>query len=160
MKRMMMLVTATALAVGVSGCAPKKTRIAKIEEAGRKPVHVLRDEDGVYYIASDNKVKNYGTDGFSEFAKAVAVARKIGKENGYVCFGIVNEGMNNLAGFPINDMRNMRKYFSLYGKANYSPNIVGKGSRPRYLFHNHHLKLRVVYFKEELPGLFLWRVQG
>ncbi len=158
MRKLLSLFLASILTIGLTGCASKKTRIAKIEEAGYKPIYVHKDKDDIYYIASDNRVKDYASDGFSEFAKVIAIAKKIGKENGYVCFGIVNEGMNNLTGFPVNDLQNMKKYFALYTKAHYSPNIVGKGNRPRHLFYRHYLNLRIVYFKEELPGLFLWKI--
>ena len=155
MKKVIMLVMVALGAIGFTGCSTS-SKIVKVPSSMGSEL-VVRDIGDNKYSIRYYKIKGFMNKEKQTIAiKGINFAKKYGKLNGYKYMAIVNEGTNNLAGFPINDMSNMKKYLSLDMKGHYNPrSMQAKGD---VLIKNKHLNLKVMYFKEAMPGLFLWKL--
>jgi len=152
-----MLLTLIAGLILATGCSNQKTisRGSEFDIKKEGQVYTFRTNKSVYTIK-----KEQGLDFKNSYAylikEALHKAEDFGRERGYPYMAIVNYKMNNLSGYPINNENALMEYFNLYDTAHFKPNIVGRESGS--LIHNHRVKLKVVYLKEKIPGLFLWRL--
>ena len=155
MKKVILLVMIALGAIGFSGCASSGAKVKVPSNLGSDFV-VLKNGE-VYTISGKKSVKT-GAERKAEAIKAIKFAKKLGRSKGYKYMAIVNKNLNNLSGYPINNLSSFSKLLELNGKGNnYSKfRFARKGSD--YLFHMDYVNLKVMYFKEEMPGLFLWKL--
>lgn len=68
-------------------------------------------------------------------------------------FAVVNSGMSNLEGFPISNFDDLISYCFPYYEEN--SNFVNqlKFDKCSSMYEN---KLKIIMFKEEVPGIYLW----
>ena len=91
-----------------------------------------------------------------QLAETFYAAAIHGKNLGYSYFAITAKSMNNLAGFPINNFDNVVQFCN-WEKEN-------KAYRPKPLCYEegimggYSVELEVRYFKEPIPGLFLYNI--
>ncbi len=156
MKKIRLYLVVLSAMVMFSGCTGVAPEI-KVPAGANKNVEVTNKSWGV-------KFKSQKVTG-SERTKFIYPAREVfntaslvGLSQGYTHMAIINSGINNLSGFPINDWENMEKYLKLYKYKHYNNKAhFTKGSKK--LIYNRRVILRISYFKEAVPGLFLWDLE-
>ncbi|BDY11823.1 hypothetical protein [Hydrogenimonas cancrithermarum] len=156
MKKITMLVMVAFAAISFIGCAASGTRVKVPSNLGSE-FKVIDKGNRVYNIRTSELHKWKPSERVSVAMRAIDFAKRYGKANGYKYMAIVNEGTNNLSGFPINDSRSMKKYLSLYKTKNYNPKAI-QGSGRDAIIKNGALNLKVSYFKSSIPGMFLWKI--
>lgn len=88
--------------------------------SSNKVEYTLWNHDGVYSFALDtnrdlNRIRTTST--IQDYKKALRLFLNLAstetKKMGYNYFAIVNSNINNLSGFPLNDVDNLSRYLSL-----------------------------------------------
>ena len=95
-----------------------------------------------------------------QLAETFYASAVYGKNKGYKYFVIVEEKINNLGGFPINNFENIKNL------CNWEYNNAKRNYKPEQLCWDEHSKsligsyigFEVRYFKKPIPGLFLYNI--
>ncbi len=144
------------IAVIFSACTAAKPPV-KIPAGVSKNIEVKYKSWG--YRFKSQKVSGSERNAYVSPAKEVFnAAAMVGLSEDYSYMAIINTKTNNLSGFPINDWRNMEKYLKLRNYKHYRPDAY-RDRKATKLIMNNKVKLRVTYFKEAIPGLFLWDLE-
>jgi len=158
MKKIVYILMIALVAIGLSGCGSSFKRV-KVPENISKEFEVSVNKNiytfyslREYYKYADNSTKG----AIIVFDRGLAIAKNFGKQNGYRYMAIVNEGTNNLVGFPLNTKESFDKYIGLKGYKHFNPKVFSENKNT--LFKRGSLNLKVVYLKEKIPGLFLFKL--
>jgi len=155
MKKILVYLMIAIAAIGFSGCASSGTKVKVPSSMGTD--FVVLKNGNVYTFAGKKEVKKT-KEIKSEVIKAIYFAKKYGKKNGYRYMAIVNKNINNLAGYPINNVNSFSRLLELNGNENNYNKFRFSRKGSDYLLHMDYVNLKVVYFKEPMPGLFLWKL--
>lgn len=94
-------------------------------------------------------------------AETLFVASEYGQKEGYKYFAIVNDKANNLSGYPINSYKGLVQYGKLYrlmkNREDFKVEFFNDKGKP--LVYNKKVNMRVVFFKENVPGVFLFNIE-
>jgi hypothetical protein len=154
MKKVIYFIMVIAVSVIVSGCVESGSKV-------KIPDSVKTDRLDRVFALGDNEYvfKGEYANSYPERIKTLkSVMHSIatfGLENGYKYMALLNEKNNNLYGFPFNDWKNLKAYADLSPKisgGDFKPVVFGKGG----LVNDGRTEIKVLYFKEAHPGLFLW----
>ncbi len=113
MKKIILSLMALAISILISGCS---NVIAKgIEPSGK--TYTLWEKDGIYSIAADTRRVHESSEYIDEENKVLKsqlnIAAKETKKMGYNYFVLVNDNVNNLNGFPLNNYKNLSRFITL-----------------------------------------------
>jgi hypothetical protein len=156
MKKIVYILMIALVAFGLSGCG---VTFVKVPEKIKKEFEVTVDKN-VYTFYSRKRYSTY-SDNLTKgaiivFDRGLKIAENFGKQNGYKYMAIVNEGTNNLVGFPLNTKESFDKYIGLKNYKHFNPKVYSESKDT--LFNGGSLNLKVIYFKEKIPGLFLFKL--
>jgi hypothetical protein len=154
MKKIIYLVMAIVMSAIVSGCAGAKP---KLEVKDNNP-HIRK-----VLVAGQDSYEFYGfykrkyEDRLNELKHTMHYIAEFGLDHGYKYMGITNEYFNNFGLYAVNDWNTMNQMFTLYLSNPNSNFKVGPSSKgDKGLLMNSSPYVKVIYFKEAHPGLFLW----
>ncbi len=95
----------------------------------------------------------------SQLAETLYTAAVYGKQNGFQYFAITKRNISNLNGFPINDYENLLKYCELKGRGHFRSLCWDYNHDSEGIITMNSVDLKVKYFKESVPGLFLYNIE-
>ena len=142
-----------------SGCTPATFQSVKAPGTGHEiKIAIPKDKkDKRVWIRNTISFNGLSWDKRRKiFAETFYTAAKYGKDRGYSYFAITKKTMNNLNGFPINNFNNAMDFCEWED--------TNKAYRPRPLcltgegLISISANLEVQYFKEPIPGLFLYNI--
>jgi len=150
MKKIYLMLTLV-LAIMFTGCGPVLPRVP------------TNNNNIIIEVEKKNHItvcyqKSYHRKGVPQMKSILQETALYGLKNDYSYVAIVNSGVNNLSGFPINDWANMKKYLKLLDKEDYRIAFKFSEENGRVLV-NDRIYLEVVYFKKSIPELFIWNLR-
>ena len=161
MKNFLSLMIVAVAMIVISGCSSKMVKVEGVNpdkvtiwDNGKQKFTFNPKRD--YWNASQGTKRDkyfYGV------KMALNAASIYGLQSGYTHLAIVNNGINNLSGFPINDWATLSKYGKLEDRANTHFKVKTEGSEGKYFLIKNGVTLEVVFLKNKVPGLFLWDLQ-
>lgn len=117
-------------------------------------VKVTKKKDNFYSYSTVYAFHNSNNNIFYNIKVELLMAAQEGKKNGFKYFAVINKNVNNLQGFPINKPKDLHEFcqaYRIYKKADFyklrCPDIGGVEG------------VKVVYFKEPIPGLALYNIE-
>ena len=94
----------------------------------------------------------------SQLAETLYTVAVYGKQKGFQYFAITKKNISNLNGFPINDYENLLKYCELKGRGHFRSLCWDYNHDSEGIITMNSVDLKVKYFKESVPGLFLYSI--
>jgi len=153
-KILLALIAGLVLATGCSNQKTiEKTSEFRIKKEGQ--VFIFQTRNNVGTVKNKQGLSTYKEAYRYMVKRLLHKAEDFGRERGYSYMAIVNKKMNNLSGYPINNENALMEYFDLYRTAHFKPKVIDKRGG---IIADSWGKLKVVYLKEKIPGLFLWRL--
>ena len=110
---------------------------------------------GEYSFTNRADVKD-GLD--SQLAETLYTAASFGKQKGFEYFAITKKNVSNLNSFPINNYDNLLKYCELKGRGHFRSMCWDYNHDSQGIITMNSIDLKVKYFKESVPGLFLYSI--
>jgi hypothetical protein len=155
MKKIIYLGLAVFISAFINGCggSGQIVKVPNLENSGVERVKKL-GEDKYMFVSTYSKSKK---ERINTFREVLNFAANYGLKHGYKYMAIVNEKNNNLSGFLFNDWHNFKKYAMLDPKisgGDFNPIVFGNSLDT--VSAGNRVYLKVLYFKEAHPGLFLW----
>jgi hypothetical protein len=145
----------------LSGCTPANFYTIKTPQKLKSKIKVVvpknKDTKWVYIDNLDNFIGDKtGKEMTRQLAETFYTTAIYGKQHGYKYFAIIKEHTNNLDGFPINDFEQMLRYCNL--KGHYRSRCFAYEHKES-IITNHAVSLKVQYFKEPIPGIFMYDIE-
>jgi hypothetical protein len=159
MKKLINICIGTAFLLLIGGCTPATFQKAQTPKPLKNEITIVTpkdSEDKRVWIKHDSSAVNKSIKEIDyQLAETFYAAAVHGKRLGYSYFAITAESMNNLSGFPINNFNNIVQFCN-WEKEN-------KAYRPGPLCYKkgiigYSVELEVKYFKNPIPGLFLYNI--
>jgi hypothetical protein len=154
MKKIIYLVMAIAISAIVSGCASAKPEVkVKDNNPHIEDIRLIEKDSYEFYGIYERKYEQR----LNELKHTMHYIASFGLERGYKYMGITNEYFNNFGRYAVNDWNTMNQMFTLYlsnPNSNFKVGPSAKGEKGLLL--NSAPYVKVIYFKEAHPGLFLW----
>lgn len=156
MKNLLKISVIASIMFLVSGCG------ALIQVQTPKPLknEILVGDEGKGEYSFTNRAEiekdKRGLD--SQLAETLYTAAVYGKQNGFSYFAITKKNISNLNGFPINNYENLLKYCNLKGRGHFRSLCWDYNHDSEGIITMNSVDLKVKYFKESVPGLFLYNI--
>jgi len=153
MKKIIYLVMAVAISAIVSGCASAQPKVeVKDNNSHIRKVRVAGQDSYTFYGVYEGKYDKQ----LNELKHTMNYISDFGLDRGYKYMGITNSFFNNFGRFAVNDWNTMYQMFTLHlsnPESNFKayPTAGSKG-----VINMNSPIVKVIYFKEAHPGLFLW----
>jgi len=152
MKTLKILILTMISVLFISGCATGK----KIQPKGMDDFYTIRSQGNDIYFFEYNEEIEEGNANRTKrvFKNTLHGIAKFGESKGYRYMAIINNGFNNLSGYPINSWSAMDSYLDMEGKGHFRPAFR------KTLASDRIVELRIKFFKNRIPGMFLWNLSS
>ena len=164
MKTMIKITVISAILLIFSGCTPATFQQIKTPKPLKSEITIITPKDKenktVWIENKESTLNDSLQIKYQKIAETFYAAAIHGKQKGYSYFAITAKNMNNLSGFPINNFDNVIAFCDFEkttAKKYYKPRPIC-WSKSGGLFDLYTVKLQVQYFKEPIPGLFLYNI--
>jgi hypothetical protein len=148
----------------ISGCTPATFQKIQTPKPLKHEIIVITPKDKenktVWIRNEESTLHNSLQVKYQKMAETFYATAIHGKNLGYSYFAITAENMNNLSGFPINSFDNVIAFCDferITAKKYYKPRPIC-WSHSGGLFDLYDIRLQVQYFKDPIPGLFLYNI--
>ena len=156
MKNLLKISVVVSIMFLMSGCG------ALIQVQTPKPLKneiLVGDEGKGEYSLTNRAEVEKGKKGLdTQLAETLYTAAVYGKQKGFQYFAITKKNVSNLNGFPINDYENLLKYCDLKGRGHFRSLCWDYNHDSEGIITMNSVDLKVKYFKEPIPGLFLYSI--
>jgi len=165
MKKILNLVIVALAAMLISGCAGSSTMV-KVPGVNPDRVTIWDQDEGKGKVHFVSERKYYSLENGTKrdkYAKGVKIALNAaalyGLSKGYTYLAVINNGINNLSGFPLNNFETLSRYLKLEDRKGTHFKVRTEGSEGHDFLIKSGVTLQVIFMKNKVPGLFLWDLQ-
>ena len=164
MKRVRKVALILSSGLALVGCTPANFYTVQTPKPVKSTIKVVVPKDTeTKWVKIDNR-DNFiwdksGKEMPRQLAETFYTAAVYGKQHGYRYFAVTQKNTNNLSGFPINDFNEMLRYCQLKGKGHFRSMCWDYDNNGQGIIVNRSVYLKVQYFKEPVPGIFLYNIE-
>jgi hypothetical protein len=165
MKTLIKITAVTVILLVFSGCTAATFQKMQTPKSLKNEITVIipndKENKTIFFDNSNNNIGKSKVETDRQFAETFYAASIYGKQKGYSYFAITSKNINNLSGYPINSFENVLDYCNFEkesGKKHYKPRPICWAEDGSGLFDLYSIELKVQYFKEQIPGLFLYNI--